>query len=101
MKLLMKKRICGKDVKVSSQCIKVVKTANQVLDMIKRTFTFKTKEYLLQLYKSLVTPHRILYACMESLCKKNIDLLEAVQRRATQIILPYKHHCYGDMFALC
>ena len=32
-----------RDLKVSSQCIKIVKTANQILGMIKRTFTFKTK----------------------------------------------------------
>ena len=35
-----------KDLKVSSQCINVVKTANQVLGMIKRKFTFKTKNLL-------------------------------------------------------
>jgi ribonuclease P/MRP protein subunit RPP40 len=45
------------DLKVSNQCVKVVKTANQVLGMIKRTFTFKTTDNLLQLYKSLVRPH--------------------------------------------
>ena len=45
------------DLKVFGQCIKVVKTANQVLSMIKRTITHKTKENLLHLYKSLVRPH--------------------------------------------
>ena len=40
-----------KDLKASSQCVKIVKTANQILGMIKRTFTFKTKDNLLQLYK--------------------------------------------------
>ena len=39
-----------KDLKVSSQCVKIVKTQNQILGTIKRTFTFKTKENLLQLY---------------------------------------------------
>ena len=46
-----------KDLKVSSQCIKIVETANQILGMIKRTFTFKIKDNLLQLYKCLVRPH--------------------------------------------
>ena len=46
-----------KDLKASSQCIKIVKTANQILGMIIRTFTFKTKDNLLQLYKCLVRPH--------------------------------------------
>ena len=38
-----------KDLQASSQCIKIVKTANQILGMIKKTFTFKTKDNLLQL----------------------------------------------------
>ena len=46
-----------KDLKASSQCAKIVKTANQILGMIKRTFTFKTKDNLLQLYKCSVRPH--------------------------------------------
>ena len=48
----------------SSQCIKIVKTANQILGMIKRTFIFKTKDNLLQLYKCLVRPH--LKYCMQA-----------------------------------
>ena len=46
-----------KDLNTSSQFIKIVKTANEILCMIKRTFTFKTKDNLLQLYKCLVRPH--------------------------------------------
>ena len=52
-----------KDLKAFSQCVKIVTTANQLLDMIKRTFTFKTKDNLLQLYKCLVRPH--LEYCMQ------------------------------------
>ena len=37
-----------KDLKASSQSIKIVKTANQILGMIKRTI-FKTNDNLLQL----------------------------------------------------
>ena len=39
-----------KDLKASSQCIKIVKTANQIFGIIERTFTFKTKDNLLQLH---------------------------------------------------
>ena len=66
-----------KDLKASSQCVKIVKTANQILAMIKRTFTFKTNDNLLQLYKCLVRPH--LEYCMQvwnPYLKKDIDLLE-------------------------
>ena len=33
--------------------------------------------------------------------KKDIDLLEGVQRRATNMILGYKHYCYKDRLDLC
>ena len=52
-----------KDLKASSQCVKIVKAANQILGMIKRMFTFKTKDNLLQLHKCLVRPH--LEYCMQ------------------------------------
>ena len=49
--------IIRKDLKASSQCVKIDKTANTILGIIKRTFTFKTKYNLLQLYKCLVRLH--------------------------------------------
>ena len=45
------------DLKVSQQCCKVVKTASKILGMINRSFSYKTQEIILQLYKSLVRPH--------------------------------------------
>jgi ribonuclease P/MRP protein subunit RPP40 len=85
------------DLKVSNQCVKVVKTANQVLGMIKRTFTFKTTDNLLQLYKSLVRPH--LEYCMQVWCpylRKDIDMIEGVQRKATRMILGYSEKSYEE-----
>ena len=63
--------------------------------MIKRTFTCKSEKIIIQLYKSLVRP-RLEY-CVQAWCphlRKEIDLLEKVQRRATRLIyslhdLPY------------
>ena len=37
-----------KDLKASSQCVKIIKAANQISGMIKRMFTFKTKDKLVQ-----------------------------------------------------
>ena len=91
-----------KDLKASSQCVKIVKTANQIVGMIKRTFIFKSKDNLLQLYKCLDRPH-MMY-CMQvqnPYLKKEIDLLEGVQRRATKMILAYEHYGYEDRLALC
>ena len=33
--------------------------------------------------------------------KKDIDLLAGVHRRATNMILGYKHYCYKDRLAIC
>ena len=33
--------------------------------------------------------------------KRILDLIEGVQRRATKMILGYKHYCYEDRLALC
>ena len=66
-----------KDLTASSEYVKIVETANQILGMIKRTFTFKTKDNLLQLYKCLVRPH--LEYCMQvwnPYLKNDIDLLK-------------------------
>ena len=41
-----------KDLKCSKQCL----NANKILRMIKRTFTCKSEEIIMQLYKSLVRP---------------------------------------------
>ena len=70
--------------------------------MIKRTFTFKTKDNLLQLYKCLVRPY--LEYCMQvwnPYLKKDIDLLEGVQRRATKMIIGYKRYFYENRLAVC
>ena len=72
-----------------SQCVKIIKTANQIVGMIKRTFTFKTKDNLLQLHKSLVRPRlEYVYRRGTPILKKDIDLL-GVHRRATKLILGY------------
>ena len=45
-----------KDLKCRKQCLNAVNAANKILGMIKRTFTYKSEEIILQLYKSLVRP---------------------------------------------
>ena len=94
--------IVRSDLKVSSQCIKVFKFANQVLWMIKRTFSYKSIDNLLLLYKSLVRPH--LEYCMQAWSphlRKDINLLEGVQRRATRMVLGWDKHCYSDRLTIC
>jgi len=40
------------DLKCSKQCLKAVSMANKVLGMIKRSFSIRDKEIILQLHKS-------------------------------------------------
>ena len=45
------------DLKWENQCVAAVKQANKVLGMIKRSFTDRTKETIMALYKSLFGAH--------------------------------------------
>ena len=45
-----------KDLKCKKQCLNAAKAANKILRMIKRIFTCKSDESIVQLYKSLVRP---------------------------------------------
>ena len=80
---------------VNKQCIKAANKANAMLGMINRAFTYKTKEVVLKLYKSLVRPH--LDYCIQAwrpYKQKDIDLLESIQRRMSRIIPELRHLDY-------
>ena len=87
--------IVHKSLKPSRHIAEVVKKANRVLGIIKRSFTYQEKEILLPLYKSLVRP--ILEYCSPAwnpYLRQDIVLIEKVQRRFTRMIpgfngLPY------------
>ena len=49
--------IVENNLKCSKQCAKVVNTANRIIGMIKRSFSYLSKDITIQLYKSLVRPH--------------------------------------------
>ena len=86
-----------KDLKFKKQCLNAAKAANKILGMIKRTFTCKSEEIILQLYKSWVRP-RLEY-CIQAWCphlRKDIDLLVKVQRRATWLIYSLQDLPYYD-----
>ena len=75
------------DLKSGLHCSNAAKKANQVLGLIKRTIAQKSKDIILPLYKSLIRPH--LDYCVpvwRPHLKKDITLLENVQRRATKLI---------------
>jgi len=65
--------------------------------MIYRTFTYRSKVVILQLYNSLVRPH--LEFCVQAWrphLRKDIDQLERVQHRATRLINEFQNVSYEE-----
>jgi len=79
--------IISGDLKWEKECSEAVKKANRMLGMIKRIFIDRSKEIIISLYKSLVKPH-LEYCCQiwSPYYKKDIKLIEGVQRRATKLV---------------
>ena len=71
--------------------------ANSVLSMIRRSFINKGVDIILPIYKSLVRP-RLEY-CVQAwspFLRKDIELLEKVQKRATRMIDGFADKDYND-----
>jgi len=89
--------IINQSLKSSSQCVAAAKAANRTLGMINRTFVNRHTEILLKLYLSLVRPK--LEYCIQAwrpYLKKDIDLLEKVQKRATRMMITEKGLTYEE-----
>jgi len=79
--------IISEDLKWIKQCSAAVSKANKILGMIKRSFSVRSREIVIPLYKSLVRPH--LEYCTQIWNPhyiKDIKLIEGVQRRATKLV---------------
>ena len=83
------------DMKVSEQCGIAAAKGNQILGLIRRNIVYKEKELIIPLYKTIVRPH--LEYCIQAwrpYHKKDIDMLERVQRRATKMIPKLRNISY-------
>jgi hypothetical protein len=87
--------------KGSIQCKEAVKKANRALGIIAISIDNKFEDVIIPLYRALVRPH--LEYGVQFWCpayKKDIDLLEKVQRRATRLIIGMKGKDYEDRLKL-
>lgn len=89
--------LVSNDLKWSLQTVAVSKRANSLIYIIRKAFQNISPSLMLKLYKTYVRPlleHAI--SVWNPYFKKDIDLLEKVQRKATKIPFSLKRLSYGD-----
>jgi len=89
--------LADKKLSMTWQCALAAQKANRILGCIKRSMDSRLREVTLALCSALVRPH--LESCVQLWSpqhRKDMDLLEQVQRKATKIIRGLEHLCYEE-----
>ena len=87
---------------ISEQCRIAASKGNQIIGMIRRNITYKEKSLIIPLYKAIVRPH--LEYCIQAWnphLRKDVDMLEKIQRRATKLIPELRDLTYEERLKEC